>query len=175
MEEQRRPADAFKALAHDLRLRLYYAVGAAGECTATMLAQSMGLSASAVSYHLTKLGEFGLLEQVQDPRRDGRERWWKLQAGGLQVGDDAGKEADALRFAVLRHHQGRLQDFLSTHSAAEPSDNALAFSSDMVIPLTEETAEEFQAEFADLLRRYAREASDGVATLVMLQAIPFKS
>lgn len=177
-----RAANAFKALGHELRLRLFYGVGAAGEATATMLARGVGMTPAAVSYHLSKLGEFGLLEEVQGAGRDGRERWWRLAGGGLELGDDDGvdgAEADLLRFAVLRHHAQRLNSFLTSRSPASsegPRPDEVAFTSDMVLRLDAAAADRFQRDVAALLRRYAAEGvADGQVTFVMLQGLPYES
>lgn len=170
-------SDAFKALAHPVRLRLFYAVAAHGEATATMLAQETDLGVSSASYHLTQLAKYGLIEAVDAADRDRRERWWRIRKGGVTMPDDSRDPAAAvaLKQTVLRHHVWQLSRYLD----AWPSwaEGVGAFSSDMVIRLSDMDADRFQVELLGLLRRYAEagSATKDRPMLVMVQAIPFQT
>ena len=63
-----------RALAHPLRGRLLGALRTDGPSTATRLAQQLGESSGATSYHLRQLEAYGLVDEA---RREGRERWWQ--------------------------------------------------------------------------------------------------
>ncbi|MBK8869180.1 MAG: helix-turn-helix domain-containing protein [Dermatophilaceae bacterium] len=176
METSPRPVDAFKALGHEVRLKIFYAVAAAEEATATMLGEELGMSPAATSYHLGKLGKFGLLEEVEDQSRDGRERWWRVASGGLEFPSDS-IEAEQLQHAVLRHHRQRLAAFLAARDSSPEKhrNDEVAFSSDMIIKLSKDRAARFQREVADLLKRYSLEGEDGdQVTFVMLQGLPYE-
>lgn len=165
--------NAFKALAHPIRLRIFYSLAASGEATATLLGKELDMTPSAVSYHLSKMGELGLLEVVAADDRDGRERWWRLAAGGVVADQDAGG-AEALQYAVLCHHRDRLAAFLSANTSGDSLD--AAFSSDMVLKLDQSLADKFQEDLVALLRQYAAmPAAEGTPTFVMVQGIPFES
>lgn len=67
---------SLRALAHPLRVRLLGALRIHGPATATMLAERLGESSGATSYHLRALAEHDFI--VEDTERNrGRQRWWK--------------------------------------------------------------------------------------------------
>ncbi|MFF6961068.1 helix-turn-helix domain-containing protein [Streptomyces sp. NPDC008317] len=69
-------ARSLRGLAHPLRMRLLAALRDRGPATASQLADRLGESSGATSYHLRQLASFGLVED--DPGRGtARERWWK--------------------------------------------------------------------------------------------------
>lgn len=69
-------ARTLRGLAHPLRLRLLNTLREFGPATASGLADRLGESSGATSYHLRQLASYGFVED--DPERGkGRERWWK--------------------------------------------------------------------------------------------------
>ena len=68
---------ALRALAHPLRVRLHAALRAHGPATASMLAERLGESSGATSYHLRVLARHGFVEE-DTSRGTARERWWQL-------------------------------------------------------------------------------------------------
>jgi DNA-binding transcriptional ArsR family regulator len=69
-------ADNLKALAHPLRVRVLGLLRTYGPATATTLAERLGLSSAALSYHLRQLERFGFI--VEDTERGNqRDRWWR--------------------------------------------------------------------------------------------------
>ncbi|MER5361078.1 winged helix-turn-helix domain-containing protein [Streptomyces sp. NPDC002785] len=69
-------ARTLRGLAHPLRLRLLSALREFGPATASGLADRLGESSGATSYHLRQLATYGFVED--DPERGkGRERWWR--------------------------------------------------------------------------------------------------
>jgi DNA-binding transcriptional ArsR family regulator len=85
VERNRRISDVrdLKALAHPLRVRLYYALSAERAATATRLAQLVSESPALVSYHLRQLATHGFVEEAPDLVRDQRERWWRPATRGF--------------------------------------------------------------------------------------------
>ncbi|MBM7438817.1 transcriptional regulator [Streptomyces sp. HB132] len=80
-------ARSLRGLAHPLRMRLLNALREFGPATASGLADRLGESSGATSYHLRQLAAFGFVED--DPERGkGRERWWKARHSGTAFGDD---------------------------------------------------------------------------------------
>ncbi|MDF6020744.1 winged helix-turn-helix domain-containing protein [Streptomyces sp. JH34] len=70
-----------RGLAHPLRIRLLNALREFGPATASGLADRLGESSGATSYHLRQLATYGFVED--DPERGkGRERWWKAVHAG---------------------------------------------------------------------------------------------
>ncbi len=68
--------DAFRALAHPLRLQLLGLLRADGVSTATRLAERLDVSSGLTSYHLRQLAEAGFVEEDVD-RGTARDRWWR--------------------------------------------------------------------------------------------------
>ncbi|MFE5088904.1 winged helix-turn-helix domain-containing protein [Streptomyces sp. NPDC056638] len=74
-------ARTLRGLAHPLRLRLLAALREYGPATASGLADRLGESSGATSYHLRQLAAYGFVED--DPERGkGRERWWRAAHRG---------------------------------------------------------------------------------------------
>ncbi|GAA2503810.1 winged helix-turn-helix domain-containing protein [Winogradskya humida] len=67
---------ALRGLAHPLRVRLLGLLRERGPSTASKLAELLGQSSGATSYHLRQLEAHGFVEDVPD-RGSGRERWWR--------------------------------------------------------------------------------------------------
>ncbi|GGT10605.1 transcriptional regulator [Streptomyces tanashiensis] len=67
---------SLRAIAHPLRIQLLRVLRRYGPATASQLAERLGESSGATSYHLRQLAAHGFI--VDDPTRGkGRERWWK--------------------------------------------------------------------------------------------------
>ncbi|MEU8385117.1 metalloregulator ArsR/SmtB family transcription factor [Streptosporangium sp. NPDC048865] len=84
---------AMRALAHPARLAILNRLQAEGPCTATEVAEVVGVTPSAASYHLRMLAKYGFVEDAP-ARGDGRERVWRSKAGGLSVSPDPGDGPD---------------------------------------------------------------------------------
>jgi DNA-binding transcriptional ArsR family regulator len=65
-----------RGLAHPVRVRLLGILRIDGPSTATRLAQRVGLSSAATSYHLRQLATYGFIVDAEDLSA-GRERWWR--------------------------------------------------------------------------------------------------
>jgi len=82
MEEPQDPqvrnldARSLRGLAHPLRMQLLDALRFGGPATASQLAEKLGESSGATSYHLRQLAEAGLVVE-DDSRGNARDRWWK--------------------------------------------------------------------------------------------------
>ncbi|MBG0828591.1 winged helix-turn-helix transcriptional regulator [Planomonospora sp. ID67723] len=67
---------AMRALAHPARLAILNKLQTDGAATATEVAEVVGVTPSAASYHLRMLAKYGFVEDAP-PRGDGRERLWR--------------------------------------------------------------------------------------------------
>jgi predicted ArsR family transcriptional regulator len=65
-----------RGIAHPLRVRLLGLLREHGPSTATKLAEQLGQSSGATSYHLRQLAAYGFVEE-DETRGTGRERWWR--------------------------------------------------------------------------------------------------
>lgn len=88
MSEEKRPLltdpKAMRALAHNARLEMLNWLQGGATVTATQIAEVVGVTPSAASYHLRMLAKYGFVEDAP-PRGDGRERVWRSTDRGLSV------------------------------------------------------------------------------------------
>ncbi len=81
-----RDPSGIRALAHPARMAAIEILFGDNEAkTATQLAEVIGLSPSAMSYHLRLLERYGIVRRVGEPH-DGRERPWTRAATNLNIG-----------------------------------------------------------------------------------------
>ncbi|MFF9816263.1 ArsR/SmtB family transcription factor [Streptomyces sp. NPDC014006] len=66
----------YKSLGNPLRRRILDYLGRHGEANSTVLARELGESSGTTSYHLRKLAEQRLIEEIPE-KSGGRERWWR--------------------------------------------------------------------------------------------------
>jgi DNA-binding transcriptional ArsR family regulator len=104
---------ALRALAHPLRVEILDTLSTYGCFTASGLAERLGESSGATSYHLRQLEKHGFVREVED-RGTTRERWWERSPGAINVGSDdavktpAGRSAATMIFRQMRYNQERL-------------------------------------------------------------------
>ncbi len=66
----------YKSLGNPLRRRILDYLGRHGQANSTVLARELGESSGTTSYHLRKLAEQRLIEEIPE-KSGGRERWWR--------------------------------------------------------------------------------------------------
>ncbi|MCZ4118820.1 winged helix-turn-helix domain-containing protein [Streptomyces sp. H39-S7] len=158
---------ALRGLAHPLRMRLLSVLRSHGPATASGLADRLGESSGATSYHLRQLAAYGFVED--DPGRGtARERWWKSVHRGSQldsIGEFLQHPDPAVRGAmgVFMHeastqHAQQLDTWLGTmHEWPEKWQLAWDMS-DFAMRLTPELAEELTAQVHTLIESYRQKA-----------------
>ncbi|MEU6574482.1 helix-turn-helix domain-containing protein [Streptomyces sp. NPDC046805] len=67
----------YKSLGNPLRRRILDYLGRRGEANSTVLARELGESSGTTSYHLRRLAEQRLIEEIPE-KSGGRERWWRM-------------------------------------------------------------------------------------------------
>lgn len=75
---------SLRALAHPLRMQIIDALTTYGAHTASGLAERLGESSGATSYHLRQLARHDFVREDAS-RGTGRERWWEMSSG-LDIG-----------------------------------------------------------------------------------------
>jgi DNA-binding transcriptional ArsR family regulator len=110
---------ALKGLAHPLRVAIIDVLSAYGPATASALAERLGESSGATSYHLRQLEKHGFVREETE-RGTGRERWWArvprpISLDATELGPTgANREAGDLVMAEWqRNRQKRLGAFLT--------------------------------------------------------------
>ena len=118
-QDRRIDMDSLKGLAHPLRVSLLDALSTYGAATASGLAERLGESSGATSYHLRQLAKHGFVREI-DGRGSGRERWWERVPGSISLNSWALPDTAAARSAsnlVMaeweRNRSKLLNDFLA--------------------------------------------------------------
>jgi DNA-binding transcriptional ArsR family regulator len=102
-----------KALAHPLRVQIFDILSIYGSFTASGLAERLGESSGATSYHLRQLEKHGLVREVEG-KGTSRERWWERTPGAINIGSPdatdtpAGRSAATTIFRQIRYNEERL-------------------------------------------------------------------
>jgi DNA-binding transcriptional ArsR family regulator len=123
MSENERPVhrqldmESLKALAHPLRVQILDTLSTYGQFTASGLAERLGESSGATSYHLRQLEKHGFVREVEG-RGTGRERWWERMPGAINLNTTELDDTPASRAATKtvmrqweRNRSGLLNDF----------------------------------------------------------------
>lgn len=172
-----------RALAHPLRTRMLGLLRADGPATATTLADRLGESSGATSYHLRQLAAYGFIEEDPGHAARGRERWWR-SAHALTIWDDSEFVADpetrgALNMflhTVLDTHMQRVATFVAEAEHWDRSWLDAAGISDALLRLSPERTRKLQDELQAVVDRYrddpSADAADAEQVIVGLQVFP---
>lgn len=116
---------ALRALAHPLRVKIYDILSQYGPQTASSLAERLGESSGATSYHLRALAKHDLIREAEH-RGTGRERWWERPVGGVSFASPDAMATPAGRAATqvvmnefLRNRNDQLLDFVNRGISGE--------------------------------------------------------
>ncbi|WP_314223259.1 ArsR/SmtB family transcription factor [Streptomyces zaehneri] len=161
-EVRKLDARSLRGLAHPLRMELLNALRRHGPATASQLAERLGESSGATSYHLRQLAAHGFV--ADDPERGkGRERWWKAAVQGIAMDEklfqspdpEVRGAADTFLHEIANKHARELATWVATRDAWLPkwSDHAMDLS-DWQLRLTPERARELVRDMHELLRSY---------------------
>lgn len=173
MDEPREPAlrrlDArsLRGLAHPLRMQLLNALRRGGPATASQLAERLGESSGATSYHLRQLAAHGFVEDAPEHGR-GRERWWRAAHEGVRFDDalvrDGDPEirgaADLFLHEVANQHTREIATWLGTNGDWPEQWRGAWDLSDWTLSLTPELAEELKQKMHELLESYRAKAPE---------------
>lgn len=154
-------ARSLRGLAHPLRMQLLDALRRKGPATASQLAEKLGESSGATSYHLRQLAAHGFVEDVPE-RGKGRERWWKAVDEGLSFDSSQFKDADPdirgamelLLHEVANTHTRELSAWLGTRNDWPQTWSRGSDMSDHTLRLTPGLAEELVRKMHALIDDY---------------------
>ncbi|QNS05377.1 ArsR/SmtB family transcription factor [Streptomyces xanthii] len=160
-------ARSLRGLAHPLRMHLLQSLRADGPATASQLAERLGESSGATSYHLRQLAAHGFVED--DPERGkGRERWWRAAIQGIRVDETLMTDpdpavrgaADVYLHTVADRHTSELSTFIATRHTLSEEWIAASDMSDYTLRLTPEKSRELGERLNQVVEEYWR-ASQG--------------
>ncbi|MEU0522991.1 ArsR/SmtB family transcription factor [Streptomyces niveus] len=177
---------SLRGLAHPLRMRLLVALRHHGPATASQLAERLGESSGATSYHLRQLAGHGFV--ADDPERGkGRERWWKASDYGVMIDDtlhfDPSPEVrgalNTFMHEVASIHGQEVSTWLGTMHDWPKTWATKADLSDFTLRLTPELLAELDGQMHDLIASYmdraASEDDESAAQVrIHLHAFPQK-
>jgi DNA-binding transcriptional ArsR family regulator len=155
---------SLKSLAHPLRVRIYDELSAYGPLTASGLAERLGESSGATSYHLRQLERAGLVRE-DTTRGKGRERWWERRPGSIAIPDARDlPPGSADRLAVklvedewFRSREQNFREYWAEGDQVFGSDWLDVATSDTInLRLTAEQLHELVADIDVVLQKYIR-------------------
>jgi DNA-binding transcriptional ArsR family regulator len=147
-----------KALTHPLRVQVLGLLRTYGPATATTLAQRLGLTSGALSYHLRQLERYGFITEDTERGND-RDRWWRavhrtteFDAQGLDpAAAEAGEAYEQGIIAALTRSLTQAQ----ADRAGWPTEWQKVFTlSDVLLELTPAEAERLEHDLVTLLASY---------------------
>ena len=175
--------EQLKALTHPLRLSLLRLLRTEGPATATGLAQRLGESSGATSYHLRQLAKYGFIEEAPESG-DNRDRWWRAAFHGHRV--DTGKWLDdpedrnivaLYQGQVVRAYAERAVTFVAEQDAGEWSREWVDASdlSDFGLRLTPAQLARLRDRMHALVKSFERYDSPGAERVfVQTSAFPYR-
>ncbi|KHL11165.1 helix-turn-helix protein [Mumia flava] len=160
-------ARTLKALAHPLRVQVVGTLRRFGPSTATQLAERLGVSSAAVSYHVRQLAAAGLVVDVPE-RGNARERWWKAAhdvtvADTRTLDEDDPDALDAYLRSIATAITLRIQQVLGARSAMPPEWRSVTDLSDFRARLTPAQTEELTERLHAVAEEYVRQHPESEA------------
>ncbi|MEU2558952.1 helix-turn-helix domain-containing protein [Streptomyces longispororuber] len=154
-------ARSLRGLAHPLRMRLLSSLRRDGPATASQLADRLGESSGATSYHLRQLAEYGFVEDAPE-RGTGRERWWRAVYDGTMLGDELRTDPDpevrgavgTLLYESATQHSQELSTWLGTTDDWPKEWVESSDVSDFTLRLTPELSAELGRKVHALIESY---------------------
>ncbi|MFG2769426.1 ArsR/SmtB family transcription factor [Streptomyces sp. NPDC048350] len=174
---------SLRGLAHPLRIQLLRALRHHGPATASRLAERLGESSGATSYHLRQLAAHGFVED--DPTRGkGRERWWKASQQGTSFDESLYRNEDPevqgaveiYLHEIATIHTQELNTYLGNRHEWDESWLGASDMSDFTLRVPPERLRELNAKIHELINSYSEGAdpdAPGAARVRMhLHAFP---
>ncbi|MBB1255574.1 helix-turn-helix domain-containing protein [Streptomyces alkaliterrae] len=164
-EVRRLDARSLRGLAHPLRMRLLKVLRQSGPATASQLAERLGESSGATSYHLRQLAEHGFVEDAPEYGK-GRERWWRAVHRGVSFDDallrdgdpDVRGAAELFMHEVANNHMQELATWTGTRGDWPSEWRRSSDMSDWTLSLTPELALELILKMHELVESYRESA-----------------
>jgi DNA-binding transcriptional ArsR family regulator len=171
-----------RGLAHPLRIKMLGLLREHGPATATGLAQRLGESSGATSYHLRQLAQYGFIVEAEGMGTR-RQRWWRAahQMTSFDLTGDVGDEEQTLGLEYLRgvaaYNCAAIVDWVDGLAQQPKEWSEASTISDWLLRLTPTQTSELMTELTATLERYRSEVSDTMhgeqsSVIVQLQVLP---
>ncbi|MFI6417659.1 ArsR/SmtB family transcription factor [Streptomyces sp. NPDC050842] len=157
---------SLRGLAHPLRIQLLRALRRYGPATASQLAERLGESSGATSYHLRQLAAVGFVED--DPTLGkGRERWWRSAQQGTSLDETLHKNPDpevqgaieVYLYEVATIHTQEMNTYIGTRHDWDEEWHGASDMSDFTLRLPAEKLRELNEKVHELIDTY-RDTAD---------------
>jgi predicted ArsR family transcriptional regulator len=177
-------ATSLRGIAHPLRVRILGMLREYGPSTATRLAERLGQSTGATSYHLRQLAQYGFVIE-EAGRGAGRERWWRAAHRRTILDDESmAREAPAETETYLRSvaaaYADRVDRWLGEQPTLPREWSEAATISDWSLRLTPAEAKELHDRLIALIKEYRQDPEgrpdapeEARRMVVQLQLMPF--
>ncbi|WP_370413023.1 ArsR/SmtB family transcription factor [Streptomyces fradiae] len=174
---------SLRALAHPLRIQMLRALRHHGPATASQLAERLGESSGATSYHLRQLAAHGFVEDAPELGK-GRERWWRAMQQGTTFDGALYKNPDpevqgaveVYLHEIANIHTTELNTYLGTRDQWDDVWRDSSDMSDFTLHLSPERAHELNEKIHTLIDEYRDsadpEAADAQRIRMHLHAFP---
>jgi DNA-binding transcriptional ArsR family regulator len=154
-----------RGLAHPLRLRILGLLRSGGPSTATRLAEELGESSGATSYHLRQLATYGFVVPDEEREHRGKERWWRSAARYTELPRAEAREgqegAEGFLRALAADFYREMEEFLDTLHQLPPEWDEGWTLSDRFLRITPDEAHRLRLEFKDVIERFRRNSPAG--------------
>ncbi|GAB3614107.1 helix-turn-helix domain-containing protein [Humibacter ginsengisoli] len=137
-----------RALAHPLRQRIIWELAARDHLRAADLARITAEPANSLSFHLRTLAKAGLIKEVPEKARDGRDRVWTMAFQQGLYFPDTSDMADRFMAERLEWIKGILDESLPR----DPAASRLQYMGAVV--LTKEEAEQMAEEVVEVFEKW---------------------
>ena len=146
---------ALRALAHPARLAVIDELYQGSERTSSELAESTGLTPSAMSYHLRALERWGIVERGTE-RDDGRERPWRAAGRTLSLdpGTITAAATDVVTATTLQHLRDEFRRWAIAEQGERKVWRDVTGISRAYFWLTEEEVEELSADLRAVMKKH---------------------
>jgi predicted ArsR family transcriptional regulator len=172
---------SLRGVAHPLRVRILGLLRQDGPATSTTLAERLGLSTGATSYHLRQLATYGFVVE-ETGRGVGRERWWRAAHERTILDQEtvrqAPADAETYMRAVAATYADTMERWLGERQALPEEWRPGSTLSDWKLRLTPAEAAALRTDLVALLDRYrshpAPDAPEGAEFVsFQVQLMPF--
>ncbi|GGK78084.1 winged helix-turn-helix domain-containing protein [Mangrovihabitans endophyticus] len=182
-------AEALRALAHPLRMRILGSLRVDGPATSAVLARRLGTDSGQTSHHLRLLDRYGFIEEAPELGKGsrGRERWWKATQSTTvwssnpdDLGPDGAEVVSALDRTIRQVWEQIIESYRAQVARREWSAawQQAAGYGDVVIRTTPERLAAMRAELKKVAESYDlgdQAVPDAESVAIVLQAYPYRT
>ncbi|OZG48734.1 winged helix-turn-helix domain-containing protein [Bombiscardovia coagulans] len=161
-------AGMLRAMASPIRMRILGVLRIHGEQTVGQISEQIHEAPGSVSYHLGRLADAGLAQEVESSDSDRRKSWWRACQSSIYIdgsnavnAGDKDEAVDLFRRSAALSYEMAYERFLDTVPKLPAEWVAACTSEDHVLQLTVEEMRLMLSELADVISRWKVKAQEG--------------